>query len=237
MRLGIAHLVFGSISAATVGFNDAIDQPLPSIPATEPSMLHQIRQSFLSDKALAENLQSGDADALTALFERHAPRLLGVARRILRNEADAEDAVQQIFLDAFRSIQQFDPEKGTLKTWLFMFGYQRIFNFHRSRVSSRFFATDPFDESLSALPLEPDRSSTLSQAETAVLIQQVLSNLQPRQRRTIELVYYEGLTAEEISVRTGETVRVVRHNLYRGLEKLRKTVCGPSPARAKGGKR
>jgi RNA polymerase sigma-70 factor (ECF subfamily) len=49
----------------------------------------------------------------------------------------------------------------------------------------------------------------------------VLKSLQPRQRRTIELVYYEGLTAEEISVKTGESVRVVRHNLYRGLEKLR----------------
>jgi RNA polymerase sigma-70 factor (ECF subfamily) len=67
-----------------------------------------------------------------------------------------------------------------------------------------------------------------------------LSSLQPRQRRTIKLVYYEGLTAEEISVRTGETVRVVRHNHYRGLEKLRRAVCGVSPSggnASKGGDR
>jgi RNA polymerase sigma-70 factor (ECF subfamily) len=55
--------------------------------------------------------------------------------------------------------------------------------------------------------------------------------LKPRQRRTIELVYYEGLTAEEISTHTGETVRVVRHNLYRGLEKMRAVLCGSSVSR------
>jgi RNA polymerase sigma-70 factor (ECF subfamily) len=80
------------------------------------------------------------------------------------------------------------------------------------------------------MPYEPERPLWFSQAETAVLIEQVLTRLQPRQRRTIELVYYEGLTAEEISIRTGETVRVVRHNLYRGLEKLRKAVCGGTPS-------
>jgi RNA polymerase sigma-70 factor (ECF subfamily) len=67
-----------------------------------------------------------------------------------------------------------------------------------------------------------------------VLVEQILSHLQPRQRRTIELVYYEGLTADEVSLRTGETVRVVRHNLYRGLEKLRKALGGGEPGIAGG---
>jgi RNA polymerase sigma-70 factor (ECF subfamily) len=68
----------------------------------------------------------------------------------------------------------------------------------------------------------------------SVLVEQVLSALQPRQRRTIELVYYEGLTAEEVSKRTGESVRVVRHNLYRGLEKLRKAFCANVSSVSKG---
>lgn len=225
-----ARLVFGSLPAGTVGFGDAIDDAPATITSNGTSLLSELRQRLLSDEALAENLQSGDADALTVLFERHGPRLLGVARRILRNDAEAEDAVQQVFLDIFRSIQQFDPEKGAFKTWLFMFGYQRIFNCRRSLAANRFFDSDPFDEFLPGLAREPERSSSFSLAETAVLIEQALSSLQPRQRRTIELVYYEGLTAEEVSVRTGETVRVVRHNLYRGLEKLRRAVCGGSPS-------
>jgi len=230
MILRTVRLALDSLPSGTGAFGDSIDDGPATIPATELSLLSELRQRLLSDEALAENLQSGDADALTVLFERHGPRLLGVARRILRNNTEAEDAVQQIFLDIFRSIQQFDPEKGAFKTWLFMFGYHRIFNHRRSLAANRFFDTDSFDESLHGLPREPERSSSFSLAETAVLIEQALRSLQPRQRRTIELVYYEGLTAEEVSVRTGETVRVVRHNLYRGLEKVRRAVCGGSPS-------
>jgi RNA polymerase sigma-70 factor (ECF subfamily) len=240
MSFRLARIVLGSLPAGGVGFGGPIDEAPATIPAAETSLLNQIRQSFLPDEVLAENLQCGDSDALTVLFKRHGLRLLGVARRILRNDAEAEDAVQQIFLDVFRSIQQFNPEKGDFKAWLFMFEYQRIFNCRRSLMANRFFDTDQFDELLPGLTREAEHSLSFSLAETAVLIEQVLSSLHPRQRRTIELVYYEGLTAEEISVRTGETVRVVRHNLYRGLEKLRKAVCGGSPSggnASKGGER
>ncbi len=229
MKLGITRLILGPLSAAAVSIENATNDVPAKITASETTFLGHLKQRFLSDEALAENLQSGDADALTVLFVRHCPRLLSVARRILRNESEAEDAVQQIFLDAFRSIQQFDPDKGKFKPWLFMFGYQRIFNFRRALAANRFFKTDQFDEYLPDLPRGPELSRGFSTPETAVLIQQVLKDLPARQRRTIELSYYEGLTAEEISLRTGETVRVVRHNLYRGLEKLRKSVCGGSP--------
>jgi RNA polymerase sigma-70 factor (ECF subfamily) len=240
MSLRIARLVFGPLPAGAAGFDGVIDAVPQAISPAESSPLGHLRQRLLSDEALVEHLQSGDTDALTVLFARHGPRLFGIARRILRNDSEAEDAVQQIFLDVFRSIQQFDPEKGAFNTWLFMFGYQRIFNRRRSLTANRFFDTDPFDELLPGLPREAERFPGFSLAETDILIEQVLSRLQFRQRRAIELVYYGGLTAEEISIRTGETVRVVRHNLYRGLEKLRKSVCGGSPfegSASKGGER
>ena len=101
-----------------------------------------------------------------------------------------------------------------------------ILNCRRALVASRFFDTYSFDEFLPELLLEPEHSTGYSLAEKNILVEQVLSHLQLRQRRTIELIYYEGLTAEEVSIRTGETVRVVRHNLYRGLEKLRKALRG-----------
>jgi RNA polymerase sigma-70 factor, ECF subfamily len=107
-----------------------------------------------------------------------------------------------------------------------MFAYQRILNCRRALVAKRFFDTEPFDELLPEPLHQSRRSPGYSVAEMSVLVEEVLSHLQLRQRRTLELIYYEGLTAEEVSVRTGETVRVVRHNLYRGLEKLRKALCG-----------
>jgi RNA polymerase sigma-70 factor (ECF subfamily) len=184
--------------------------------AFETSLLSRLRQHLSSDENLVDQLQDGDTEALTFLFKRHSPLLFGIARRVLRNDSDAEDAVQQIFLDVFRSIHQFDPEKASFKTWLLMFAYHRTFNCRRSQLASRFFQTDPLQDDL------PAPQGAQLAAENKVLISQVLRSLQPRQRRTIELVYYEGLTAEEISVKTGESVRVVRHNLYRGLDKLRK---------------
>jgi RNA polymerase sigma-70 factor (ECF subfamily) len=219
--------VFSAVTPRAADFPDACvsDAATEATPAAV-SPLGLLRQRFLTDEALARNLQTGNAEALTVLFERHASSLFRIARRILRNEAEAEDAVQQIFLDVFRSIQQFDPEKGGFKTWLLLFAYQRISNCRRSLTANRFFDSDPFDELVPAVFPLTERSLGYSLPEMSLLVEQVMSALQPRQRRTIELIYYEGLTAEEVSKRTGETVRVVRHNLYRGLEKLRKAFCG-----------
>jgi len=222
MSSRIARLFFDLLPARAAEIGDAsIADALPTAPAPTNGFLGQLRQKLLSDEALVEHLQKGHADALRVLFERHSPLLFTIGRRILRNEAEAEDAVQQIFIDVFRSIHRFDPEKGKFKTWLLMFGYQRILNCRRALVSHRFFETDPFDE---LVPDVPPSSPDYSLAEISVLIEQALSHLQLRQRRTIELIYYEGLTAEEVAGRTGETVRVVRHNLYRGLEKLRAAI-------------
>jgi hypothetical protein len=91
-------------------------------PAAERSFLSALKQEFRSDEELAEQLRNGDADALAVLFKRHGGLLFGIARRILRSDAEAEDAVQQIFFDVSRSISQFDPEKGTFKRWLLLFG-------------------------------------------------------------------------------------------------------------------
>ena len=192
--------------------------PLPA-PKTETSLLGLLKQRLCTDEELADQLQSGNADALTVLFKRHSPVLFSIARRILKNDSEAEDAVQQIFLDVFRSIHQFDPAKGAFKTWLLMFAYHRTFNSRRSQIASRLYDTESLDETSVDLRSFRNRASP---AENNILVDQVLRSLQPRQRRTIELIYYEGLTAEEVSLATGEGVRVVRHNLYRGLDKLRK---------------
>ena len=192
-----------------------------------------LQQRFASDEDLAKLLQGGNADALTILFKRHSPLLFGIARRILRNDAEAEDAVQQIFLDVFRSIQQFDCNKGAFKTWLLMFAYQRTFNSRRSQIANKFFDTDVLEESMGLNGGPMTEASRYSYAEIRILVEQVLGALHMRQRRTIELIYREGFTAEEVSAHTGESVRVVRHNLYRGLAKLRKAFCEQERASGK----
>ncbi len=225
MSSRIARLVFGNLSVQSADFGEACIADAPtSVSTTEAPLLTQLRHKLQSDEALVRLLQDGHADALTVLFERHSALLFGIARRILRNDAEAEDVVQQIFLDVFRSIQLFDPKRASFKTWLLMFAYQRAFNSRRSLIANRFLESDPIDDLFPELSDGRNNSPGYSLAEATVLVNQVMREIQPRQRRTIELIYYEGLTADEVAVRTGETVRVVRHNLYRGLEKLRKAI-------------
>jgi RNA polymerase sigma-70 factor, ECF subfamily len=220
----IARLVFGTVPQSADFEEACVAEASAATPTAEPSLLTHLRHKLQSDEALARLLQIGNTDALTVLFERHNALLFGIARRIVRNDVEAEDVVQQIFFDVFRSIQQFDPEKARFKSWLLMFAYQRAFNSRRSLVANRFLENDPIDEFSPELSSHRNELPHYSLAETSVLVNQVLRELQPRQRRTIELIYYEGLTADEVAARTGETVRVVRHNLYRGLEKLRKVL-------------
>jgi RNA polymerase sigma-70 factor (ECF subfamily) len=189
--------------------------------ARTPSFFSSIRLSLSSDEELVRQLQQGNADSLTILFKRHSKTVFGIARGILRNDAEAEDAVQKVFFDVFRSIHQFDVNRGTFKTWLLAFAYHRSYNHYRSLLSRRYFEVDSFDD------LSPEQwqqamlHSRQSTTDIRMLLDEALAQIQPRQRRTIELIHFEGLTAEEVSIRTGETVRVVRHNLYRGMDRLR----------------
>lgn len=201
----------------------------PSAPsATLTELLHSVR----SDEDLADALLKGNPDALTVLFKRYSRIVFGIARRILRNDAEAEDCVQQIFIDVFRSIGQFDRDKAPFKTWLLLFAYHRTLNRRRSLIAARVLSSESLEEFMPELLAYS--YSIEKQLHHRLLLKKALGNLQPRQQRTIELTYYEGLTAEEIAIRTGETVRVVRHNLYRGLEKLRHHLCSPVVSIGKG---
>lgn len=214
-------LIFGSFPLAP-GELDPSFSLAPSQPSATPA---ESLQGVRSDEDLAEALLNGNPDALTVLFKRHSRIVFGIARRILRNDSEAEDCVQQIFIDVFRSISQFDRDKASFKTWLLLFAYHRTLNRRRSLIAARALSTEPLE------PFMPEllaySYAIEAQLLDKLLLKKALGNLQPRQQRTIELTYYEGLTAEEIAIRTGESVRVVRHNLYRGLEKLRLHLCSP----------
>jgi RNA polymerase sigma-70 factor, ECF subfamily len=216
----MAKLVFNTAPVRLAEIADSCVPDAQSSALGRTSLLRRLQHKILSDEALAREMQDGSAEVLTILFERYAVSLFRIAKRILRNEAEAEDAVQQVFLDVFRSIRQFDPAKGSFKSWLMLFAYQRIFNCRRSLIARRFFDSDAFDELVAEAI--PPISRSYSLPEAGLLVEQIMRALEPRQRRTIELIYYEGLTAEEVSRSTGESVRVVRHNLYRGIERIRR---------------
>jgi RNA polymerase sigma-70 factor (ECF subfamily) len=175
-----------------------------------------------TDEELVAKLSAGETEALTVLFERHSALVFNIARRILRDDAEAEDAMQQVFLDFFRSVAKFDPAKGTFKVWLLLYAYHRTLNHRRGLQAGRFYELEDLDDVLqNHASAEKKRPFPFQATEAAHLVREALAQIQPRQREVIELVYYEGCTAEEIAQRTGDSANVVRHNLYRGMEKAR----------------
>jgi RNA polymerase sigma-70 factor (ECF subfamily) len=219
----------------TTAEENAVDAtPLVSVDGS--SLLDRLRFKLSSDEDLAAKLQAGNMEALTVLFERHSPLVFRNARRVLCNDAEAEEIAQQVFLELIRSVRTFNPQKGTFKAWLLMFAYCRTINRWRQLRSSHFYDSESVEDLLPEIVQGAQRTYPFQAAEAVCLVEQALSMIQPRQRRTVELIYYEGLTPEEVSEKTGESVPAVRHNLYRGLEKIR-SVLGEAIADNRASKR
>jgi RNA polymerase sigma-70 factor (ECF subfamily) len=175
------------------------------------------------DVDLVRQLQAGNPDALTSLFTKYSGVIFSFAKRMLRDPGEAEEVVQQVFLDVYKAIHRFDPVKGSFKVWLFQYSYHRALNRKKHLRAKGFYSKQELRESdLQGEEYEDaGRKIRFCSQEMVLLVQQLLNKIQPRQRVAVEMTFFEGLTAEEIARRTGETPSIVRHNLYRGMSKLR----------------
>jgi RNA polymerase sigma-70 factor, ECF subfamily len=198
------------------------------------AFLSPSRLRTLTDEDLMAALSVGCNDALAVLFERHSPLVFRIARSILRDDGEAEETVQKVFLDIFRAASQFHPDRGAFKTWLLQYAYHRSIDRRQHLQSNRFYSREELDDLMPAeLFNAPGHLLCLPPQEVVFLVEQVLATLASRQRRVVELTYFEGLTAEEIATKTGDSASSVRHNLYRGLAKLREVLLETGKAKGK----
>ncbi len=163
----------------------------------------------------------GEQDALAVLFDRYHKLVFSVAVRIVDDAGEAEEVVQTVFLDFFCGLASFDPKKGILRVWLLQYAYHRALNRKRHLAASRFYKWVDLDSAASEPLLSWNPGDV---AEVARLMDQLLNTLSTRRRQVLELTYFDGLTAEEIAVKLGQSVNVVRHELYRALAQLHRLV-------------
>jgi RNA polymerase sigma-70 factor (ECF subfamily) len=184
----------------------------------------------LSDEALMEHLKRGYHDALALLFDRYYRLVVSVAFEILHDRGEAEDLMQEVFFEIYRVIDNFDPSKGSAKTWILQYAYHRSLN-RRHYLNLRHFYDGQQISELDVL--EPSCSSDtwngLTFDEWARVIRQVLATLNEKQRTTLELACFHGLLLSEIADRMNESQPNVRHYYYRGLKKLRDSLRERSP--------
>jgi RNA polymerase sigma-70 factor, ECF subfamily len=187
-----------------------------------------IQISEISDELLMEQICEGDREALGALFRRYARSVRNAAYRILRNEAEADDLVQEVFLRIFRKAALFDSTGGAARSWILHLTYFLAFDRRRYLKSRHFYSSQELDDT--ALRLA-DLREELPFHERSVegilgkpLMARFTARLTPEQQETIRLYFFEGYALKEIAHLTGRSLVNVRSHYYRGLERMRKFV-------------
>src|ERR1700733_11024209 len=185
-------------------------------------------EAGIRDEVLLSRVQSGDREALAFLFQRYALLVRGVAIRILRDTAEAEDLVQDLFIYLQRKCGIFDSSKSSARSWIVQMTYHRAISRRRYLTSRRFYSqvdADGMRDSMVGVPTDENDYS----AETVFGrngLEKVFESLSEDQRETLKLYFFEGYTLPEIAVKLRQPHANVRHHYYRGLEKLRKQMFG-----------
>jgi RNA polymerase sigma-70 factor (ECF subfamily) len=186
----------------------------------------------LDDAELMAQLQAGCNDALAVLFDRYHRLVLSIALKIVRDPGEAEDVMQNVFLEIFRSVAQFDPAKGTTKVWILQYAYHRAINRRQHLNARNFYNQTDLETVENRLPETTSTLGKLTQSELQLLLRPGLATLNGPQKQVVELASYNGLSMKEIADKMGDSLSNVRHHYYRGLQKLRSFV-GRTPEKGK----
>jgi len=182
--------------------------------------------AHLSDEALVALVARSDEVALAELYDRVGRVAFGLARRVLRDDALAEDAVQEGFLAAWRSAARFVPERAKASTWLLTLVHRRAVDLVRREERRR---TEPLDESGEATELATDQAVWLTMERERV--QRALKALPDQQREALELAYYGGFTQSELADRLGQPIGTIKSRMFNGLGRLRELLAEPDQER------
>ncbi len=176
-----------------------------------------------TDEQLLAWVQGKDPKGLDLLYARYSRLVFGIALRVLSDKSEAEDVVQEVFFAVYQKADQFDPAKGSGKTWLVQIAFSRARD-RRAHLLRRGFYSGTDIESLDdTLQGEDNVEREVGIRIDFAYLLSAFDDLTEIQRLTLELFYFQGLEIREISDRLNESLGNVRHHLYRGLERLRKS--------------
>lgn len=178
------------------------------------------------DAALVARIAAGDETALARLYDALGTLAYSLARAILHDPAESEDAVADAFLQVWTTARSFDDSRASVVAWVSMIVRTRALD--RLRARKRRFATIEkaagFDMEGMALPIAnpgPGPEGAAELAEVRQRVAAVLAELPAPQRRVIELAFFHGLSHSEIADALGEPLGTIKTRIRAGMEKLR----------------
>ena len=181
--------------------------------------------AHLSDEALVALVARADDGALGELYDRYGSVSFGLARRVLRDTALAEDAVQDAFLAVWRTAGRFMPERAQARTWLLTIVHRRAVDLVRREERRR---TEPIEAAPDASGHE-DAADAAWAALERERVRGALSRLPDQQREALELAYYDGFTQSQLAERLGEPLGTIKSRMFNGLARLRELMAEGSP--------
>jgi len=174
--------------------------------------------SEMSDGALAVAIGRFQQDALAEAYRRHAGAVFGLARRLLTDHARAEEIVQEVFVRLWNEPDRFDPERGTMRSFLLANAHGRAVDLIRSEASRR---RREEREAAETADAGYDIAREVWDLALAGHVRDAMETLQEGERSAIELAYFGGLTYREAAEQLGEAEGTVKSRIRSGLKKLR----------------
>jgi RNA polymerase sigma-70 factor, ECF subfamily len=167
---------------------------------------------------------AGDQEAFASLYDRLAPQVVGVALRVLRDRALAEEVAQEVFVELWRKADRFDPERGTAAGWVATLTHRRAVDRVRSEQAAR--DRDRRVQRRDETRAFDDVSDAVERRLDHWQVRQALSVLSDRQREAVELAYFQGHTYREVAHALGIPEGTAKSRLRDALLRLRGSLEG-----------
>jgi RNA polymerase sigma-70 factor (ECF subfamily) len=180
-------------------------------------MADAIVNKAAEDVALLTGIEQGDTQAMASLFDRYSGTVYSVALRVLKDTGQAEDVMQDIFIQIWKKPGAFVSGRGSLGAWLVVVARNRAIDALRRRRP-----TDSVEDVVLA-----SSTDLAAEAERNTLMEKVrihLGQLPPEQRKSVEMAYFEGLSHSEIAEKTGDPLGTVKTRIRLALITLRKAM-------------
>jgi len=179
------------------------------------------------DGELVRRTAEGDRTAFGYLFDRYHQLALNLAWRVLNERPEAEDVVQEVFLQLWRDAASYNEARGSVSTWIVTIARSRAIDKLRSRKARRIADPSVENQELDDVAEQiPDRTAGQEDLDRRLLVKKAFGSLTVEQRVVIEMAYYEGMSQSEIAEALREPLGTVKTRIRSGLIKLKQAV-GP----------